>query len=304
MAHRCAPASSDTAELICAATPRFSWEAWCRTSAFAYSVGFTFGAAVARAPRRDIARRRGGEKHGGVIAWVGVLFGCTLAVRPGARRSHSTGAGRSSNPCSYIGDSVSGHAGAFNWQNAKAFSVRYVLVGLPMYLALIASSALHPCDASFDRVCGRSALVTVTRAASLWNYYQNPLYAKGRRSRPPCARWKRASSRASASSPPTVWQVVQHYQAPVATPSLLCVRWRARIDDAGSTRPSLRAMRIDVVRARAPVGRATRRDTFSKKSMSRYVRGETLGSPEFPRFTSHADAQFILPQTAPALCIE
>jgi hypothetical protein len=87
--------------------------------------------------------------------------------------------------------------------------VRYVLVGLPMYLALIAvgiASLRRP----FDRAAG--ALVTVTCAASLWNYYQNPLYAKEDvRSAVRAVEARIAPGECIFA--PTVWQVVQHYQA-------------------------------------------------------------------------------------------
>jgi hypothetical protein len=95
-----------------------------------------------------------------------------------------------------------------NWQNAKAFNVRYVLVGLPMYLTLVAAGIS---TAGRERRVLSAMLVLGTCVAALYHYYADP------------ARQKedvRDATRAVEARiqpgecifAPTVWQIVAHYQ--------------------------------------------------------------------------------------------
>ena len=62
-----------------------------------------------------------------------------------------------------------------NWQNAKAFNVRYVLVALPAYLCVIAGGVATLRTAAARVVF---ALLVATLALSLGNHYYNGRYAK------------------------------------------------------------------------------------------------------------------------------
>ncbi|UCG51263.1 MAG: glycosyltransferase family 39 protein [Candidatus Latescibacterota bacterium] len=61
------------------------------------------------------------------------------------------------------------------WQNAKAFNVRYVLLGLPAYLCLVAAGVLSVKGAWRYTT---AALVLATLIFSLGNYYFNGRYAR------------------------------------------------------------------------------------------------------------------------------
>lgn len=141
-------------------------------AAFAYSVGFTLGPSL-RELHDGASMTRVFERHGAVVVWVAVLFGSLLllGVVCGAR---AHGRWAIVEPLLYIVVPLIATL-ALNWQNAKAFNVRYVLVGLPMYLALVAIGIT-----SLRRGVALAAgvLVAVTCAASLANYYFNPAYAK------------------------------------------------------------------------------------------------------------------------------
>jgi len=64
---------------------------------------------------------------------------------------------------------------ALNWQNAKAFNVRYLLVSLPAYVCVVAAGLR-----SLPRMARKllTAAVFLTLLMSLGNYYFNPRYAK------------------------------------------------------------------------------------------------------------------------------
>jgi hypothetical protein len=96
---------------------------------------------------------------------------------------------------------------ALNWQNAKAFNVRYVIVGLPAFIVLL---AVGVASLGAARRWLAAALIT-TCLLSLGNHYFNPRFAK--------EDVKRALAAVEARMlpgdcifAPTVWQVVAHYQ--------------------------------------------------------------------------------------------
>jgi len=205
-----------------------------------------------------------------VVAWVGACFG-TLFVVGIARGARAHGRWAMIEPLLYVAVPLVATL-ALNWQNAKAFNVRYVLVGLPFYLALIAVGI----DSLRPRVSwAAGALVTLTCAVSLWNYYFNPRYAKED---------VRAAVRAVEARlvpgecifAPTVWQIVGLYAQP-STP----VRYVYRESDAVMQdhfgRLVVQCNSLWYVRAREWVDDADGK--ILREIDARYVRGETL---EFP----------------------
>jgi len=182
----------------------FRWESIPYTF-FAYSVGFALGPTLSEMHgdlKTTIAR------HRAAIAWTALVFGA-LAVAGlwRAARGANGGAWRAVEPALYIVVPLAATL-LLNWQNAKAFNVRYVLIGLPMFLVLV--------GAGVDALGGRrrfagGALVLGTCVFALYHYYMDP------------ARQKedvRAATRAIEAHlqpgdcifAPTVWQIVAHYQ--------------------------------------------------------------------------------------------
>lgn len=173
-------------------------------AAFAYSVGFTLGPSLREL--HDATSLDGVlARHGAVVAWVGVLFGALLVLGV-ARGARTHGRWAVVEPLLYVGIPLLATL-ALNWQNAKAFNVRYVLVGLPMYLSLIAVG-IASLRRGFDWLAG--ALVAVTCAASLWNYYQDPRYSK-EDVRGAVRAVEARIAPGECIFAPTVWQIVQHY---------------------------------------------------------------------------------------------
>jgi hypothetical protein len=176
-------------------------------SAFAYSVGFTLGPSL-RELHEAPSISRVLSRYGAAVAWVGVVFG-TLAVLGVVRGARRYGRWAVVEPLFYIAIPLFATL-ALNWQNAKAFNVRYVLVGLPMYVALVAVGI-----SSLERRRGwwAGGLVLATCAASLWHYYFDTRYAKED---------VRGAVRAIESRlapgeclfAPTVWQIVGRYAPP------------------------------------------------------------------------------------------
>ncbi|HEX6790978.1 MAG TPA: glycosyltransferase family 39 protein [Candidatus Krumholzibacteria bacterium] len=172
---------------------------------YAYSVGFALGPTLAEM-HGDLDRVLSG--HRGAIAWTALVFG-TLALF-GVRRAlrRDDGAWRALEPVLYVAVPLAATL-LLNWQNAKAFNVRYVLVGLPMYLALVGLGIAGGKRRDGTIIAG--ALVLATTAVALRNYYTDP------------ARWKedvRGATRAIEARlapgecifAPTVFHIVAHYQ--------------------------------------------------------------------------------------------
>lgn len=238
-------------------------------AAFAYSVGFTLGPSL-RELHGGASMTRVLERHGAVVAWVAALFGSLLTVGV-VRGGRAHGRWALVEPVLYVVIPLVATL-ALNWQNAKAFNVRYVLVGLPMYLALVAVGI-----ASLRRGLApmAGALVALTCGASLANYYFNPAYAKEDvRSALRAVEARLAPGECILA--PTVWQIVGVY----ATGD-------ARVLNVYSTPESVMQDQLATLfvqcdsfwylRARPwvddPEGRVL------AKIDERYVRGETL---EFP----------------------
>jgi uncharacterized membrane protein len=172
-------------------------------AAFVYSVGFSLGPSL-RELHDESTLASVVARHGAVVAWVALCFGVLLVL--GVVRSARASRAVTTEALLYIIVPLVVTL-ALNWQNAKAFNVRYVLVGLPMYLALIAVGMV-----SLRRWASwlSGGVVVATCVASLWNYYFDPRYRKED---------VRGALRAVEARlqpgeclfAPTVWQIVQHY---------------------------------------------------------------------------------------------
>jgi 4-amino-4-deoxy-L-arabinose transferase-like glycosyltransferase len=174
---------------------------------YAYSVGFSLGPSL-----RELHENAsvGGvfARHRSALVWTALLFGA-LAVLGLARAARRGGAWRASEMLLYLLVPLLAVL-ALNWQNAKAFNARYVLAGLPAYLALVAVGVSGAGRLAWAGVlCGAAAVAT--DSVSLSNHYGDPRYAKED---------MRAATRAVEERmgpgecifAPTVWQIVQHYQ--------------------------------------------------------------------------------------------
>jgi hypothetical protein len=136
----------------------------------------------------------------------GALFLLGLARAGGLSRS-GAGAWAWVEPALYVGIPLAATM-ALNWQNAKAFNVRYVLVGLPMYLALAAAGLAAVAGA---RRAAAGAAVVVASVLSLSHHYFDPRYAKEDvRSATRAVEARLAPGECIFA--PTVWQIVAHYQ--------------------------------------------------------------------------------------------
>jgi 4-amino-4-deoxy-L-arabinose transferase-like glycosyltransferase len=241
---------------------------------YCYSVGFTLGPSL-RELHEDASVAAIIRRHAAPVAWSALLFGalaCAGLAAAGRGAAHGRSRARIE-PLLYVFLPLLATL-ALNWQNAKAFNVRYVLVGLPMYLALVAAGI-----AGLGRprwlspAAGLAVLATL--GISLQNYYGDPRYAKED---------VRAATRAVESRlapgecifAPTVWQIVGHYRrtdAPVhyvyRDPPHLMERQLAEMDAACAG--------VWYVRARPWVDDAD--GAVLAALESRYRRGETL---EFP----------------------
>ncbi|HXV12749.1 MAG TPA: hypothetical protein VEC56_00955, partial [Candidatus Krumholzibacteria bacterium] len=196
------PGQLDTAERLRGDTT-FRFEA-VPYAAFAYGVGFTLGPSL-RELHETTSLAGVFALHGAVIVWVGALFGALL-VRGVARGARDHGPWSVVEPLLYVGIPLLATL-ALNWQNAKAFNVRYVLVGLPMYLALV---ALGVASLPRAREALAGTLVAATCAVSLWNYYTDPRYAKEDvRSAVRAIEARIAPGECILA--PTVWQIVEVY---------------------------------------------------------------------------------------------
>ncbi len=174
-------------------------------AAFGYSVGFSLGPSL-RELHDDASLAGVVARHGPLIAWVALLYG-SLVVVGVWRRSRAGQGALVWEIASYIAIPLVATL-LLNWQNAKAFNVRYVIVGLPMYTALLALGA-----ASLSRrgAAAAVALVTLTSVASLGNYYFNARYAK-EDVRDAVRGVEQRLQDDECIFAPTVWQIVNHYR--------------------------------------------------------------------------------------------
>ena len=174
---------------------------------YAYSVGFALGPTLAQM-HGDL--RAAMWEHRVAIAWTALLFG-TLAVA-GLARSHRRDAGgegvwRAVELVLYVAVPLFATM-LLNWQNAKAFNVRYVLVALPMYLTLIAAG-IEGLPRAWRY--GAAVALLATCAVSLANYYTDP----GRQKEDVRAATRAVEARIQPREcifAPTIWQIVAHYQ--------------------------------------------------------------------------------------------
>jgi len=169
---------------------------------YSYSVGFALGPSV-REMHGDPGAAVG--RHKVPIAWTALLFG-TFAVA-GLWRAKRRGRWRALEPALYIAVPLAATL-LLNWQDAKAFNVRYVLIGLPMYLTLIALGI----DGWGRRLSMlAAAIVVATYAVALVNYYTDPQ----RQKEDVRAATRFVEARIQSGEcifAPTVWQIVAHYQ--------------------------------------------------------------------------------------------
>lgn len=182
----------------------FRWESIPYTF-YAYSVGFALGPSLSEMHgdlHGTIAR------HRAAIAWTALLFGSLgVAGLFAVRRPPRGSAWRALELVLYIAVPLAATL-VLNWQNAKAFNVRYVLIGLPMYLTLVAAGI--QAGGRERRFLG-ALLVIGTCIAALYHYYgdasrqkedvRDAVHAVEARLQP-----------GECIFAPTVFQIVAHYQ--------------------------------------------------------------------------------------------
>lgn len=238
-------------------------------SAFAYSVGFTLGPSL-RDLHDGTSVKSVLARHGVTVAWVGVLFG-SLVVLGAVRGARAYGHWAVVEPLLYILVPL-GATLALNWQNAKAFNVRYVLVGLPMYVALVAVG-IASLRKRRDWIAG--GLVVATCAVSLWNHYFDPRYAK-EDVRGAVNAVEARLTPGECIFAPTVWQIVERY-ARDDVPIHYVYREPAQVMQLQLAELFVQCDSLWYLRARPWVDDADGR--VMAEIDARYVRGETL---EFP----------------------
>lgn len=241
---------------------------------YCYSVGFTLGPSL-RELHEDASLAAILRRHALPVAWSALLFAAlTLAGLAAAGRGAARGRWSPRGELLLYVLLPLVATLALNWQNAKAFNVRYVLVGLPMYLALVAAGIAGLRPARWMPAAAGIA-VLATSAVSLRNHYTNPDYVRED---------VRAATRAVEARlapgecifAPTVWQIVNHYRrtdAPVhyvyRNPPTMMERQLAQLDDECDG--------LWYVRARPWVDDAD--GAVMAALESRYRRGESI---EFP----------------------
>ena len=180
----------------------FRWES-VPYAFYTYSVGFALGPTL-RELHGDLHDALG--RHRAAIAWTALLFG-TLAVT-GVVRAFRARAWRGTELMLYVGVPLAATL-LLNWQNAKAFNARYVLIGLPMYLTAVAAGV--SARGRFRAAAWAGALVLVTCALAMRNYYVEP----SRQKEDVRAATHAVEARLRPGEcifAPTVWQIVAHYQ--------------------------------------------------------------------------------------------
>jgi 4-amino-4-deoxy-L-arabinose transferase-like glycosyltransferase len=184
----------------------FRWES-VPYAFYAYSVGFALGPTLSEM-HGDLNQTL--ENHRAPIVWTAVLFG-SLGLAGIAWCSRRRGGGdpwRGIELALYIAVPLVATL-LLNWQNAKAFNARYVLIGLPMYLALIAAGIQSLASRRLALLGG--GLVLGTCALSLGNYYTDP----ARQKEDVRGATRAVEARVAPGEcifAPTVWQIVAHYQ--------------------------------------------------------------------------------------------
>lgn len=172
-------------------------------AAYAYSAGLSLGPSL-RELHGDAALTGVVRRHAPTVALVALAFG--VAFLAGARALRRRGGWRL--VCEVAGYILIPLAATMvlNWQNAKAFNVRYVIVGLPAFVAFLAAGV-----ASLRAWRGWVAgAMLALSAVSLGNHYFASAFAKEDVKRAVAA----VESRMDAGDcifAPTVWEVVLHY---------------------------------------------------------------------------------------------
>ncbi len=194
------PGTLDPAERLRGDTT-FRWESIPYTF-YAYSVGFALGPSLTEM-HGDL--RAAVAHHRAAIAWTAIVFGVLAAA--GLVTTWRRSAWRGAELVLYIAVPLAATL-ALNWQNAKAFNVRYVLIGLPMYLVLLA--------AGIEAVGGKRrilalAVVVGTSVPALFNYYGDPDRQK-EDVRDAVRAVEARLQPGECIFAPTVFQIVAHYQ--------------------------------------------------------------------------------------------
>jgi FtsH-binding integral membrane protein len=194
------PGTLDPAERLRGDTT-FRWESIPYTF-YAYSVGFALGPSLTEMHgdvRATIAQ------HRPAIIWTAIVFGLLAAA--GLVSTWRRSAWRGAELVLYIVVPLAATL-ALNWQNAKAFNVRYVLIGLPMFLALVAAGIEA---AGGKRRLAALALVLGTCVLALFNYYRDPTRQK-EDVRDAVRVVEARLEPGECIFAPTVFQIVAHYQ--------------------------------------------------------------------------------------------
>jgi len=182
---------------------------------YTYGAGFTLGPSL-RELHTDASFAAVLRRHLVPILWVALLFGGLAGA--GLFRA-IRGRMRWAEMLVYLLVPI-GLTLALNWQNAKAFNVRYVMLGLPVYLALIAIAL----DAAGPRIrVFLGGALVLTSLVSLGNHYFNGDYARADvraavRHIEKQSEGMNAAGESMCIVAPTVFHVVQHYydgRAPV-----------------------------------------------------------------------------------------
>lgn len=138
---------------------------------YVFSVGMSLG------PSTRVLHAQTGmatvlREHWVAIVWVALVFGFLSLA--GLWNLTRMGGGRSIQALLYVLLPL-GLLLALNWQNAKAFNARYLLVSLPAFVCIVAAGM-----SALPGLLKKAAIACVfaTLAASLANYYFNDDYAK------------------------------------------------------------------------------------------------------------------------------
>ena len=188
----------------------FRWES-IPYAFYAYSVGFSLGPSL-REMHDDLDAAV--ARHKVPVIWSAILFGtlgiagAVQAFRRAVPSTRNGGTWRGSELLLYVAVPLVATL-LLNWQNAKAFNVRYVLVALPMYLSVIALG-IGGLRRHVPAVLAGAA-VLATCAVSLGNYFMDP----GRQKDDVRSATRAIEARIEPGEcifAPTVYEIVEHYQ--------------------------------------------------------------------------------------------